>query len=103
MVTIQLSAVVDKDGHLNIKVPDHIPPGPINIIIQSPEADPSLRTHPAREAARMKLAAAGLLSSAYKLAPNTYIPTDAEVLAAGMLPPDARPSEELINEDRDET
>ncbi|MBI1277700.1 MAG: hypothetical protein GC179_06195 [Anaerolineaceae bacterium] len=100
MVTIQLSAIVDKNGQLTVKVPDSIPPGPINIIIQSPES--SVSANHAREAARAKLAAAGLLSSPYRLPPNTRIPTDAEVEAAGTLPSGARPSEDLINEDRNE-
>ncbi len=102
MVTIQLSAIVDKNGQLTVKVPDNIPPGPINIIIQSPDTSTSPKINAAREAARAKLAAAGLLSSAHRLPPNTRIPTDAEVNAAGILPPNARPSEELINEDRNE-
>ena len=101
MVTIQLSAIVDKNGQLTVKVPDNIPPGPINVIIQSPEPS-ALASNPAREAARTKLAAAGLLSSAHRLPPDTRIPTDDEVHAAGMLPADARPSEELIDEDRNE-
>ncbi len=102
MVTIQLSAIVDKNGQLTIKVPDNIPPGPINVIIQSPEPYVPVSISSAREVARTKLAAAGLLSSAHRLPPNTRIPTDAEVRAAGILPSGARPSEELINEDRNE-
>ena len=102
MVTIQLSAIVDKNGQLTAKVPDNIPPGPINIIIQSPESSESAAINPAREIARKKLVAAGLLSSAHRLPPNTRIPTDAEVAAAGTLPPNARPSEDLIDEDRNE-
>jgi len=100
MVTIQLSAIVDKNGQLTAKVPDNIPAGPINIIIQSPET--AVLMNPAREVARAKLAAAGLLGSAHRLPPNTHIPTDAEVNAAGRLPPNACPSEDLINEDRNE-
>lgn len=103
MVTIQLSATVDKNGQLTAQVPDNIPPGPINIIIQSPETSTSTKTASARETARAKLAAAGLLSTAHRLPANTRIPSDAEVEAAGKLPADARPSEDLINEDRNET
>ena len=102
MVTIQLSAIVDKNGQLTVKVPENIPPGPINIILQSPEPSISALTNPAREIARAKLAAAGLLSSSHQLPPNTRIPTNAEVYAAGVLPSGARPSEDLINEDRNE-
>ncbi|MCA0456792.1 MAG: hypothetical protein LCI00_22660 [Chloroflexi bacterium] len=102
MVTVHLSAIVDKDGQLTIKVPDHIPPGPINIIIESQQPASAPQTNPARETARTKLAAAGLLSSAYETPPHSRVPTDAEVEAAGTLPADARPSEELISEDRNE-
>lgn len=102
MVTIHLSAIVDKNGQLTAKVPDNIPPGPISIIIQSPETSEVVQSNPAREAARAKLATAGLLGSAHRLPPNTRIPTDAEVSVAGTLPPNARPSEDLINEDRNE-
>jgi hypothetical protein len=102
MVTIQLSAIVDKNGQLTAKVPDNVPPGPINIIIQSPESSSTEKLSSARDAARAKLAAAGLLSTAHRLPPNTRIPSDAEVEAAGKLPADARPSEDLINEDRNE-
>jgi len=100
MVTIQLSAIVDKNGQLTVKVPDNIPPGPINIIIQAPESSDAFPKNPARDVARTKLAAAGLLSSAHRLPPNARIPTDAD--AAGILPSEARPSEDLINEDRNE-
>ncbi len=102
MVTIQLSAIVDKNGQLTVKVPENIPPGPINIIIQSPETSTLPKINSAREVARAKLAAAGLLGSAHRLPDDTRIPTDAEVHAAGILPADARPSEDLINEDRNE-
>lgn len=102
MVTIQLSAIVDKNGQLTVKVPDNILPGPINIIIQAPDAADKVVTNPAWEAARTKLAAAGLLSSAHRMPPHTHIPTDEEVRAAGILPPNARPSEDLISEDREE-
>lgn len=102
MITIQLSAIVDKNGQLTAKVPDNIPPGPIDIIIQAPEASDPALNNPSREMARSKLAAAGLLSSAHRLRPRTRIPTDAEVVAAGILPSHARPSEELVDDDRNE-
>lgn len=102
MVAIRLSAVVDQDGELRVKVPDSIAPGPVELVIESPRATLPPSTNPAREAARAKFAAAGLLSSAHRLPPGAVIPTEAEVRAAGVLPPGARPSEDLINQDRDE-
>lgn len=102
MDAIRLTGVITEDHELTVKVPDEIPPGRVEVIIQSSEAKLSPTANSPRETARMKLAAAGLLSSAHHLPPGTPIPTDAEVEAAGRLPPGARPSELLISEDRDE-
>ena len=102
MVAIKLSTVIGKDRKLVVDLPENAPTGAVELIIQQAEATLSPATNPAREAARTKLQQAGLLSSAHHLPTGTRIPTDAEVLAAGQLPPDARPSEELIDEDRDE-
>jgi hypothetical protein len=102
MTDIWLSGVVTEDHKLIVDVPDDVPPGRVDVMIQSAPADETLPANPAREAARAKLAAGGLLSSTHELPLGTRIPTDAEVEAAGKLPPGARPSEELINEDREE-
>jgi hypothetical protein len=102
MTDIWLSGVITEDHELIVKVPVDIPPGRVEVMIQSTPADETLPANPAREAARAKLAAAGLLVTEHVLLPGTRIPTDAEVEAAGRLPPSARPSEDLINEDREE-
>jgi hypothetical protein len=102
MVAIRLSAVVDDDHQLTVKVPEDIPVGPVELLIQVPEPGKSLLINPAREAAKAKLTAAGLLSTAHNPPPGMRIPTREEVLAAGVLLPGARSLEELINEDRDE-
>jgi hypothetical protein len=102
MVEIRLSAVVDEDHQLTVKVPEDIPTGPVELLIQVPESGTSAVINPAREAAKAKLAAAGLLSTAHNPRPGIRIPTEEEVLAAGILPLGARPSEDLIDEDRDE-
>jgi hypothetical protein len=102
MVAVRLSAIVNEDRELIVKVPENIPPGPVDVVIQVSESDSTRVSNPAREAARAKMAAAGLLSSAHRLPHGTRIPSDAEVRAAGVLPPGARPSEALINEDRNE-
>ena len=102
MVAVRLSAMVNEDRELIVKLPDSIPAGPVELLIQLPETGNTIVTNPARETARAKLAAAGLLSYAHHLPPGTRVPTDAEVRAAGILPPGARPSEELIDEDRNE-
>ncbi|HVU12515.1 MAG TPA: hypothetical protein VHD90_14630 [Phototrophicaceae bacterium] len=100
MATVRLSALVTEDHELSGKVPENIPPGRVELVIELPETVTAPTS--AREAARAKLAAAGLLSTAHHLPPGTRIPTDAEVDAAGILPPGARPSEELVDEDRNE-
>lgn len=102
MVAIRLSAVVDDDHQLTVKVPEDIPVGPVELLIQVPEPGKSPPINAAREAAKAKLAAAGLLSTAHNPPPGMRIPTREEVLAAGIQPPGVRPSEELVNEDRNE-
>ncbi|MBI1255908.1 MAG: hypothetical protein GC204_00410 [Chloroflexi bacterium] len=100
---VRLSAIVTEDHELTVKVPGEIPPGRVELLIQhSVDPIPSASINPARDAARAKLAAAGLLSSAHHLPSGTRIPSEAEVRSAGALPSGARPSEELIHEDRDE-
>ena len=95
MVIVRVSGRVTEDHELTARVPDTIPPGPVELLIQFPDTA-------APNAARAKLAAAGLLSAAHPLPPGTRVPSDAEVRAAGILPKEARPSEELIDEDRAE-
>jgi hypothetical protein len=102
MVAVRLSAVINEDRELIVKLPDNIPSGPVELLIQLPETGDAITINPAREAARAKLVAAGLLSTAHRLPSGTRIPTDAEVRAAGILPPGAKSSEELIDEDRNE-
>jgi hypothetical protein len=102
MTDIWLSGVVTEDHELIVKVPEDVSPGRVNVLLQTPQSDETIPTNPAREAARAKLAAAGLLSTAIRLPPGTVLPTEEEVKAAGILPPGARPSEDLINEDREE-
>lgn len=102
MTDIWLSAVVTEDRKLIVEVPDEVPPGRVDVLIQVPDAEAAKYTNPAREAARAKLAAAGILSKAHELLPDVRIPTDEEVRAAGKLPPGARPSEDLIREDRED-
>ena len=101
MDAVRLSGVVNEDHKLIVTVPDTVPVGPVELLIQLPDSGKTT-SNPERETARAKLAAAGLLSAAHRLPLGTPLPTDAEVEAAGILPQAARPSEELIHEDRDE-
>lgn len=102
MVTVHLSAVVNKDRQLIVTLPDEIPDGPVELIIQIPDTTPLVTSNPARENARAKLAAAGMLSHAHNLPTGVSIPSNEEVAEAGRLSPEARSIDALINEDRDE-
>jgi hypothetical protein len=102
MVAVRLSAVVTEDRELIVQVPQEIPAGPVELLIQTSQPTSPAINNPAREIARAKLAAAGLLSNIHRLPIGTRIPTDDEVRAAGILPPGSRPSEDLIDEDRSE-
>lgn len=93
MVDVRLNGIVTDDHRLVVELPSDIPPGEVEILIRTV----STRV---RDSARAKLAAAGLLSSAHHPDPDMIRPTDAEVEAAGRLPPGARGSEELVDEDR---
>jgi hypothetical protein len=98
MVAVRLSGTVTEDRQLIIQLPDEFPVGPIELLVHS------ILQHenPLRTAARLKLAAAGLLGGAH-LPPSDMIqPADEEVLKAGTLPPGTRPTHELIDEDRGE-
>jgi hypothetical protein len=103
MAAIRLSALVTEDRQLIVQIPEDIPAGPVELVIQVLEAPTSTAViNPAREAARAKLAAAGMLSHTHRLPDGMIPPTEEEMLKAGILPPGARPSEELINEIREE-
>ncbi len=102
MVAVRLSAVVTEDRELIVQVPNEIPAGPVELLIQTSQPLSPFIDNPARETARAKLAAAGLLSNIHRLPLGTRIPTDDEVREAGILPPGARPSEDLIKDDRNE-
>lgn len=102
MNRLYISAVIGKDRKLVLELPEDGPTGPVEVIIQQVSTESEIIANPQREAARRKLQAAGLLSNAHHLPAGTAIPTDAEVIAAGQLPPNARPSEDWISQDRDE-
>jgi len=102
MAAIRLSAIITEDRQLIVQVPENIPAGPVELVIRLLETSSSEVINLALEAARAKFAAAGMLSHAHRLPDGVIPPTEEEMLRAGILPPGARPSEELINEDRDE-
>ncbi len=108
MEAITIPVIVDENRRVVLKLPDSTPIGLADLeIVVHPKADtangakePRTRgPNPATEAARIKLAAAGYLSNIR--APADAVPlSDEEIARIGRLPPGARPSEELIDEDR---
>lgn len=111
MQTMTLPGVIDENHTLSVKLPPNFETlkGHVDLIIHLEndqklviEVKHNTPINPEREIARAKLQAAGLLSSAYTLPSDVVIPTDAEVYAAGSLPPNAISTDELVNEDRGE-
>lgn len=101
MVALRLSAVVGKDRQLIIQVPDDIPVGPVEVIVLPA---PKVQTDQlsARDTVRAKLLAAGALRTAIEIPAGARRLSLAERLEIGKMPPHARTSEDLIDEDRDD-
>ncbi len=111
MNAITLSATVSEDHKLIIELPEDVPPGEVEVVIRpvtppQETAEQSNDEYPpynaAREAARAKMLAAGKLVTWIKAPEGTVPLTPEERMRIGTLPPGARPSEELIDEDRGE-
>jgi hypothetical protein len=107
MDAIKLSAWVGEDKRLVIDLPAEIPVGQVDIVIipresvkpvYSPDYSPTWIAK--REEFRNKLAEAGMLSTAYTAPPSTIPLSPNELLEVGALPPGARPTDELVGEDR---
>jgi hypothetical protein len=100
MVAIRLSATIGEDRKLVLELPIEIPAGKVDVIILPTENQAVPAPNPAREAARAKLLAAGALRTSVDLSADAKPLTPEERLRIGTLPPGARPSEDLIDEDR---
>ncbi|MBN1285626.1 MAG: hypothetical protein JXB47_09525 [Anaerolineae bacterium] len=99
MDAITLSVVIGEDRRLVINLPDTIPTGLVELVIRPVQPVDRAALHAEREAARQKLLAAGLLATDLGI-PDDLEPYSDEELEQIVLPPGARPSEELIDEDR---
>ncbi len=99
---IVLSAVIGEDRKLVIELPPDAPTGPVELTVRSTRAEYKPPYNLAREAARAKLLAAGALSTAHEAPAGAVAMTVEERIRIGTLPPGARSSDELINEDRGE-
>ncbi len=109
MDAITIPVIVDENRRVVLKLPDSTPVGLADLeIVVHPKADTANGANetgirgpnPATEAARAKLAAAGILRTDIYAPAGTAPPTDEEIERLGQLPPGARPSEELIDDDR---
>ncbi len=99
---IRIQTTIGEDRRLVIELPPDTPTGPAELVIHPAAAESSAQKPMTREEARAKLLAAGKLAT-WIHAPEGTIPlTPEERMRIGKLPPDARPSEELIDEDRGE-
>ena len=99
MDTVMIPVEVGEDRRLVIDVPPEVPIGPADVVIV-PRNGRQATTNPAREAARAKLRDAGFLSTSIHAPANAVALSDEELMRLGQLAPGARPSEELIDEDR---
>jgi hypothetical protein len=100
MDTLTIPVVVGTDRRLVIDLPSSTPVGPAEVVVR-PRASGSDETgNPERDTVRAKLLAANFLTT------DIHVPEEAVALSAediadlGRLPPDARPSEVLVDEDR---
>src|SRR5579871_4032672 len=101
MEPITIEAEVGQDHRLIQPLPPEVPVGRVRLIIQ-PVAEPAaaVKKPLTREEARAILLAAGKLVTDLRAPEGTIALTPEEILQIGQLPPGARTSEELIDEDR---
>lgn len=98
MQSITLSVHIDEDRHLDIELPPNAPIGRVELIIRAlPEATP---VEPTREAIAKKLREANFLVTTITAPSDVIVLSPEALLEVGKLPPDARPSHELIAEER---
>jgi hypothetical protein len=100
MSTVTIAGIVGQDHKLVIDVPVEIPPGPVSVVIQPVAPIPPSTGTLTREEARARLLAAGMLVTEFNIPPDAHPLTREERRRLGTLPPGARSSEELIDEDR---
>jgi hypothetical protein len=107
MVAIRINTILGDNRKLVIQLPEDVSPGEIDVElnVHSTEDDVtrlSSVNNPAREAARAKLLAAGALVTRFEVPENAARLSIEERMRIGKMPPDARSSLDLINEDRGE-
>ncbi|MEP7285439.1 MAG: hypothetical protein ABI947_06700 [Chloroflexota bacterium] len=101
---VKMMVQVGEDRRVVIDLPPETPVGPAEVTIRTTESIPTITmgSNSAREAARAKLLAAGMHVTEFQIPEGIVELSDEEMDRLGQLRQDARPSEELINEDRGE-
>ena len=100
MKPITLSAVVGEDRRLIIDLPPDTPGGPVELVVRPAAAPIPQGKSMTREESRAILLAAGFLVTTIHAPEGTVPLTPEEIMEIGKLPPGARSSEELVDEDR---
>ena len=104
MNTIRLSGLVNENHELIVTLPDDVPVGPVELVLQPVANAPEPVKEPTteREQVLAQLRAAGLLVKPedMHIPPNLEYVSDEELLEIGILPEDAPRSDQLIDEGR---
>jgi hypothetical protein len=100
MEAVTIPVVVGPDRRLVLDLPPSTPIGPANVVILPRMNGADERATSARDAARAKLLAAGFLAMDLRAPEGTAPLSDEDLTRLGQLPAGARPSEDLIDEDR---
>ncbi|MBZ0303976.1 MAG: hypothetical protein K8J31_29830 [Anaerolineae bacterium] len=99
---IRIQTTIGEDRRLVIDLPPDTPIGPAELVIRPTQTERQETKTLTREEARAKLLAAGLLATPISAPEGTVSLSPEELLLIGKLSSNARPSEDLINEDRGE-
>jgi hypothetical protein len=100
METITIPVLVGEERRLILDLPASVPVGPAEVVIRPRTSSAGTQANDAREALRAKLLAAGFLSTAAFAPPEAIPLSNDDLVRLGQLAPGARPSEDLIDEDR---
>jgi hypothetical protein len=100
MEAVTIPVVVGPDRRLVLDLPPSTPIGPANVVILPRTNGADERATSVRDTARAKLLAAGFLATDIRAPDGTARLSDEDLAHLGQLPAGARPSEDLIDEDR---
>jgi len=111
---IRLNGIVGADRKLTVQLPLDVPDGPVELVVLLPEKPESPAEASENEGSSARAQKLAELQMRVKMAgqegtirfPNPHATpsplSDTELLELGKLPLDARPSHELISEDRED-